>query len=75
MIQDYPVSKRPTWRLIAQEALGVAAAAVLFPFGIRRSQRRTPRQRDQRTVVLVHCYLANRSTLFPLAAYLLLRGI
>ena len=75
MIQDYPVSEQPTWRLIAQEALGVAAAAVLFPFGIRRSQRRTPRQQDQRTVVLVHGFLANRSTLFPLAAYLQLRGI
>ncbi len=73
-IQDYPVSEQPTWRLIAQEALGISAAAVLFPFGIRRSQRRTPRQQDQRTVVLVHGYLANRSTLFPLAAYLQLRG-
>ena len=75
MIQDYPVSEQPPWRLIAQEALGVAAAAVLFPFGIRRSERRTPRQQAQRTVVLVHGYLANRSTLFPLAAYLKLRGI
>ncbi len=75
VIQDYPVSEQPAWRLVAREALGVAAASVLYPFGIRRSQRRTPRQRDQRTVVLVHGYLANRSTLFPLAAYLRLRGI
>ena len=75
VIQDYPLSEQPAWRLVAQEALGFAAAAALFPFGIRRSQRRTPRQRDQRTVVLVHGYLANRSTLFPLAAYLRLRGV
>lgn len=75
MIQDYRVSERPAWHLIAQEALGVAAAALLFPFGIRRSHRRTPRQPDQRTVVLVHGYLANRSTLFPVAAYLRLRGV
>ena len=75
MIQDYRVSERPAWHLITQEALGFAAAALLFPFGIRRSHRRTPRQPDQRTVVLVHGYLANRSTLFPVAAYLRLRGV
>jgi pimeloyl-ACP methyl ester carboxylesterase len=75
VIQDYRVSERPAWRLIAQEALGVAAAAALFPFGIKRSSDRTPRQQDQRTVVLIHGYLANRSTLFPVAAYLRLRGI
>src|SRR5262245_50881162 len=46
-----------------------------MPFGIRSPRRRTPRARDQRTVVLVHGYLANRSTLFPLAAYLRLRGV
>jgi pimeloyl-ACP methyl ester carboxylesterase len=46
-----------------------------MPFGIRSPSRRTPRARDQRTVVLVHGYLANRSTLFPLAAYLRLRGL
>jgi triacylglycerol lipase len=75
VIQDYPVSDQPTWRPIAQEALGVAAAAVLYPFGIKRSQRRTPRCERQRTVVLVHGYLANRSTLYPVAAYLRLQGI
>jgi len=75
VLQDYPVSKQPAWRLIAQEVLGFAAAAVLFPFGIKRSQRRTLRHPDQRTVVLVHGYLANRSTLFPMAAYLRLRGV
>ncbi len=75
MIRDYPVSTQPAWRLIAQEVLALAAAAALFPLGMRRSRRRTRRRRNQRTVVLVHGYLANRSTLFPLAAYLRLRGV
>ena len=75
MIRDYPSSSQPTWRLIAQEAAAFAAAGLLMPFGIRSPSRRTPRAKDQRTVVLVHGYLANRSTLFPLAAYLRLRGV
>jgi pimeloyl-ACP methyl ester carboxylesterase len=75
MLWDYPASSRPTWRLVAQEAAAFVAAGLLTPFGIRRSDRHTRRRRDQRTVVLVHGYLANRSTLFPLAAYLRLRGI
>ena len=75
MIRDHPTSTRPTWQLIAREAAAFAAAGLLMPFGIRSPQRRTPRARDQRTVVLVHGYLANRSTLFPLAAYLKLRGV
>ena len=75
VIQDYRASEQPAWRLVAQEALSVAAAAALFPFGIKRSRRRTSRHPDQRTVVLIHGYIANQSTLFPLAAYLRLRGI
>lgn len=75
MIQDYPASTQPAWRLIAQETAAVAAAGLLLPFGTRSSRRYTPRRKDQRTVVLLHGYLANRSTLFPLAAYLRLHGI
>ncbi len=75
MVQDYPVSEQPPWRLIAQETLSVAATALLFPFGIGHSRRRTARQQKQRTVVLVHGYLSNQSILWPLAAYLKLRGI
>jgi triacylglycerol lipase len=74
MIRDYPVSSQPAWRLVAREAAAMAAAGLLLPFGIRRAATRTARLRDQRTVVLVHGYLANRATLFPLAAYLRLRG-
>ena len=75
MIQDYPPSTQPAWQLIARESLAFTAAALLFPFGIKSSRRRTLRRPHQRTVVLVHGYLANRSTLFPLAAYLRLRGV
>lgn len=74
MIRDFPASERPAWRLVAQELLAVAGAGLLFPFGIRRSQRSTPRRREQRTVVLVHGYLANPSTLIPVATYLRWRG-
>ena len=74
MIKDYPTSQQSTLRLITAEVLAAVAAAVLLPFGMSDSRRRTPRKRDQRTVVLVHGYLANRSTLFPLAAYLRWRG-
>src|SRR5262245_14861729 len=74
-IRDYPVSRQATWWLVAQELAATVASACLFPFGMRRPTWRTARRRDQRTVVLVHGYLANRSTLFPLALYLRLRGI
>jgi len=75
MIEDYPASGRPAWRLIAQEVLGLAAAALLLPFGLGSSRRRTARRADQRTVVLVHGYLSNRSALFPVAARLRLQGV
>jgi pimeloyl-ACP methyl ester carboxylesterase len=74
MIQDFPASDKPLWRLIGQEALAYLAAAALHPFGIRDSPRRTPRRQHQRTVVVVHGLGGNRSTLFPLAAYLRHRG-
>jgi pimeloyl-ACP methyl ester carboxylesterase len=74
-IRDYPASAQPVWQLFAKEALAFGAAALLYPFGLGHSRRRTPRRAQQRTVVLVHGYLANRSTLYPLAAYLRLRGV
>jgi pimeloyl-ACP methyl ester carboxylesterase len=74
-IRDYPASSRPTWWLVLQEAAAFVAAGLLMPFGLRTAARRTPRRREQRTVVLVHGYLANRSTFFPLAAYLRLQGV
>ncbi len=74
MIQDFQASEQPAWRLVARELLGFAGAAALFPFGVKAPRQRTPRQQNQRTVVLIHGYLANRSTLFPVAAYLRLHG-
>lgn len=74
MIEDFPASEQPAWRLVARESLALLAAGVLFPFGLRAPRRSTPRRAAQRTVVLVHGYLANRSTLLPLAGYLRWRG-
>lgn len=42
----------------------------MYPFGIRKSKRRTNRKPDQRTLVFIHGYLSNPSSLFPLSAYL-----
>ena len=74
MVQDFPASEKPVWRLVAQELLAFGAAGLLFPLGIRTAHRPTPRKSEQRTVVLVHGYLANRSTLLPVATYLRWRG-
>lgn len=75
MIADYPASERTARSLIARELAAFAASSLLYPFGFGQRRRTTRRAREQRTVVLVHGYLANRSTLYPLAAYLRLRGI
>ncbi|HKC50597.1 MAG TPA: alpha/beta fold hydrolase [Myxococcota bacterium] len=73
-VADFPVSRQPVWRLALQETLAFAASGLLLPFGASSSQWRSPRLRAQRTVVLVHGYLSNRSAMFPLAAYLRVRG-
>ena len=75
MIEDYPASAEPAGRLVARELLAMTASGILFPFALRSSGRRTARRADQRTVVLVHGYLANRASLWPLAAYLRARGV
>jgi len=75
VIEDYRVSERPGWHSVARETLGIAAVGALFPFGVKHWRRRTPRQAEQRTVVLLHGYASNRSALFPLAAYLRMRGV
>lgn len=74
MIEDFPASEQPAWRLVARESLAFLAAGALFPLGFRAPRRSTPRRRSQRTIVLIHGYLANRSTLMPLAGYLRWRG-
>jgi triacylglycerol lipase len=73
-LQDFPVTDERAARIIGRELLALLGASLLFPFGLRRSPRRTPRRADQRTIVLVHGYLANRGPLLPLAAYLHARG-
>ncbi|MCC6143577.1 MAG: alpha/beta fold hydrolase [Candidatus Hydrogenedentes bacterium] len=73
---DYPPSTKPTWSLVMHETLSFMAAALLYPFGIRRRKYKpTPRVREQRTVVLVHGYLCNPAVFAPMAAYLRHRGL
>jgi triacylglycerol lipase len=74
MIADLPPSRRRARELVAREAAAMLGLSLLFPFGMRRARpRRTPRLAEQRTVVLVHGYLANRATMLPVAAYLKLK--
>jgi triacylglycerol esterase/lipase EstA (alpha/beta hydrolase family) len=76
VIEDFPNSDRHPAAVVAPEILAFAAASVLHPFGwLRRPSPRTARRRDQRTVVLVPGYLSNRSSLWPLRAYLGARGV
>src|SRR2546426_9268095 len=73
--RDFPPSDRSPSRLIGSELMALAASSLLYPFGIGASRKRTARRAEQRTVVLVHGYLGNRSSFYPLAAYLKVRGL
>lgn len=73
-VRDFPPSDSPPSRLIGGELLALAASSLLYPFGIGRSRKRTPRRAGQRTVVLVHGYLGNRSSFYPLSMYLKAHG-
>jgi len=75
MISDYQPSTRSAWRLVAHEALSFMAAALLYPFGMRRAVQPTPRRKAQRTVVLVHGYLCNPGVFLPMTSHLRNRGI
>jgi triacylglycerol lipase len=75
MIEDYSRSERSFWLLLGRELLAWTAAGLLFPMGIGSSGKRTPRQTNQRTVVLIHGYLSNRSALFLLESYLRSQGV
>jgi triacylglycerol lipase len=73
-LQDFPITDERAANIVGREILAFAAASLLYPFGLKRSARRTPRRAEQRTIVLVHGYLANRGPLLPLAGYLRARG-
>src|SRR5438128_1474507 len=74
-VRDFPPSDRSPSRLIGSELMALAASSLLYPFGIGASRKRTARRAEQRTVVLVHGYLGNRSSFYPLAAYLKAHGV
>ena len=72
--QDFPITDEGAARIVGRELLAFAGASLLYPFGLWRSRWRTRRRPQQRTIVLVHGYLANRGPLLPLAGYLRARG-
>lgn len=74
-VRDFPPSDQPRRRIVGRELLALAASSLLMPFGARESRKRVPRRREQRTVVFVHGYMANRATFYPLALYLRARGV
>jgi pimeloyl-ACP methyl ester carboxylesterase len=74
-VRDFPPSERSASRLIGGELLALAASSLLLPFGIGEARKRTARRAKQRTVVLVHGYLGNRSSFYPLSLYLKARGV
>jgi triacylglycerol lipase len=71
---DFTVSDEAAPAIIAREALATVATLALLPFGLLANPARTPRRREQRTVVLVHGYLANSASLLPARAYLKAHG-
>lgn len=75
MIRDIVVSDKSKTTIIVREVLAHVASLVLLPFGIKKGQRRTARKKAQRTIILIHGYLGNRSSFFPLLAYLGLVGV
>lgn len=62
-------------KIVAREVVAHLASALLFPFGIRKSKKKTARRETQRTVVFVHGYLSNRSSFIPLSLYLRAMGV
>lgn len=75
VIKDFKASEKPTYHLIAKEVLASLAWTALYPFGVKKSEKSTPRRRTQKTVILVHGYLANRASFFPLSTYLKSIGV
>jgi triacylglycerol lipase len=73
--RDFPTSQRPASQLVAREVAALALFSLLHPFGWRAQHKRTARQAEQRTVVLVHGYGGNRTTFLPLSAYLRAHGL
>ena len=75
MNRDFPSSEKKTSSIVAREALAIVATTLLMPFGLLNRSTNTPRQLEQRTVVLVHGCFANSSCLLPLKMYLRTHGI
>jgi pimeloyl-ACP methyl ester carboxylesterase len=71
VIEDFPPSDRHPAAVVVPEVLAGLALGILHPFGWgQRESPRTPRLREQHTIVLVHGYMSNRTCFAPLRAYL-----
>lgn len=75
MIPDFAPSNRKRSTLIGKELLAHLAWGLLYPFGMKPTKKTVPRLKNQRTVVFVHGYLANRASFYPMMAFLKLSGI
>lgn len=75
MIADFAPSDRKRSHVIGKEILAHLGWGLLYPFGMRSTKKRTPRNKHQRTVVFVHGYLANRASFYPMMAFLRLAGV
>ena len=66
--------RKPALPVVGRELLSLLASGLLYPFGLRAARGRTVRSQKQRTVVLVHGWLGNRSAFLPLRAWLRAHG-
>jgi len=75
LVVDFKPSQKKRRVLIGKEIIASASLGLLYPFGLGNSEKKSGRKKDQRTLVMIHGWGANRSNLYPLAAYLRLNGI
>jgi len=75
LIPDISISTQTPRKIVLREALAVVASALLFPFGIAGSKKRTARKKEQHTIVFVHGYVSNRSSFLPMMTYLRALGL
>ena len=75
MLQDFPLSQEDSGKIVGREMLAALASVALYPLGLVSKKKRTAREQHQRTTVMIHGYLANRSSMLPLACYLKAKGL
>ncbi|MFW7379241.1 MAG: esterase/lipase family protein [Oligoflexus sp.] len=74
-MKDIAVSSPAREKIITREILASIASGLLFPLGFIKSKKRMPKLKDQRTIVLIHGYGGNPSSLLPITQYLRICGV